>query len=195
MHPSRYSCRILAGHKSQSLFDRPAIQPMILLCGNEPGPALAAGFYSILKRHDLWVGFEQRTSWRQIATTRSKTHPAAFTWTYSFFGGFREVFQQRRTKPAFHLLFGPAVDVAAAFFTHPIKNDLGIGEVARRKDGDEALAAFGMCAVATSRIVSAPPTNGSLTSPTAGSSKTHMPSHLYGLMTKIEFFMFLVPFC
>src|ERR1051325_7838960 len=45
-----------------------------------------------------------------------------------------------------------------------------------------------MWAVATSMIVSAPPTNGSRTSPKAGSSKTHMPSHLYGLMTKIDFF-------
>src|SRR5215471_3039877 len=50
-------------------------------------------------------------------------------------------------------------------------------------------SAFEMCAVATSIIVSAPPTKGSLTNPTLASSKTHKPSHLYGLMTKIELFM------
>lgn len=38
-------------------------------------------------------------------------------------------------------------------------------------------------------ISQVPATNGSLSRPTRSSSKTHVPFHLYGLMTKMEFFM------
>ena len=41
--------------------------------------------------------------------------------------------------------------------------------------------------MATLIMVSAPPTKGSLMSPTLGSSKTQTASHRYGLMTKMLF--------
>ena len=50
-----------------------------------------------------------------------------------------EILEQCRTEPPFHALFGPAVHVAAAFFSGPVQHDLGVGEVARRENGDEAL--------------------------------------------------------
>src|SRR5688500_3629926 len=46
-----------------------------------------------------------------------------------------------------------------------------------------------LAATAASMMVSAPPTNGSRTRPTRGSSKTQRDSHLYGLMTWIRLAM------
>src|SRR5262249_30305260 len=66
------------------------------------------------------------------------------------------------------------------------------GKKLAEKTARKPRSARGRWAVATSIIVSAPPTNGSRTRPTLGSSKTHMPSHLYGLMTKRLFFMVIL---
>ena len=67
-------------------------------------------------------------------------------------------------------LLDPSIYVAAAFLPDPLQHDLGIGKLAE-KAATKPWLAFGMWAVATSIMVSAPPTNGSLTSPTFGNGQ------------------------
>src|SRR6516162_5091797 len=50
----------------------------------------------------------------------------------------REVPKQRRAEPAFHLFLLPAVDVAAAFCPRPFENDLRVGEITCRENGQES---------------------------------------------------------
>jgi|SRR5579884_14024 len=53
--------------------------------------------------------------------------------------GVGKVAKKSRAQPAFHVLFLPTIDVAAAVCSRPFQNDLGIREVAGRKDRQEPL--------------------------------------------------------
>src|SRR5207248_2372069 len=63
----------------------------------------------------------------------------------------------------------------------------GLFPVGRRLGGAEPAPASGTAFAAASMLSGRPLTNGSLSRPTRGSSKTHRPFHLYGWMTSREF--------